>query len=206
MFRSTVPPSFGFIPKGGHSVLPLWSQMVSSGATASSFENLFAYTATSDNMPQLCIPTALRFRQEVCGGESAIYEYVHWLAREGGDRVASILQTEVMEERVIAPGAGSQMRNCGIATVRLPLAISTDSSTMPPTASYPALTTDEIGPAVRFLTKALADTYKTWLPIIDYNGWVWIRLCAQIYLEISDFEFVANALRILCEKILKRDM
>jgi hypothetical protein len=55
------------------------------------------------------------------------------------------------------------------------------------------------------LTKSLADTYKTWLPIIDYGGWIWVRLCAQIYLEVSDFEFAGNALKILCERIGKRE-
>jgi hypothetical protein len=160
-------------------------------------------------MPHLCIPTALRFRQDVCGGESAIYEYVRRLAKEGGDRVASILQTEVLEEQTHASGVDSQMRNCGIATVRLPLAISAGAvaaATGPDNVSYPFLTEDEIGPAVRYLTKSLADTYKTWLPIIDYKGWIWVRFCAQIYLEISDFEFAANALNHLCERIMDRDM
>lgn len=205
MFRSTIPTSFGFIPNGGQSTLPLWSQMVSSGSAASPFETLFAYTATSDNMPYMCIPTALRFRRDVCGGEAAIYEYIRRLAKEGGCRVASILRTEVLEEPALELGAGSQMRNCGIATVRLPLAIATGASAASAKVPYAPLTEEEVGPAVRYLTKSLADTYKTWLPIIDYGGWIWVRLCAQIYLEVSDFEFAGNALKVLCERIAKRE-
>ena len=205
MFRSTIPTSFGFIPNGGQSTLPLWSQMVSAGSAASPFETLFTYTATSDNMPHMCIPTALRFRQDVCGGEAAIYEYVQWLAKEGGDRVASILQTEVLEEPALAPGAGSQMRECGIATVRLPLAIAAGASAASAKVPYAALTEEEVVPAVQYLTKSLADSYKTWLPIIDYGGWIWVRLCAQIYLEVSDFEFAGNALKVLCERIGNRE-
>ncbi len=157
-------------------------------------------------MPHMCITTALRFRRDVCGGEAAIYEYIRQLAKEGGDRVASILQTEVLEEPALVCGAGSQMRDCGLATVRLPLAIATDASATSAKGSYaPLLTQEEVGPAVRYLTKSLADTYKTWLPIIDYRGWIWVRLCAQIYLEISDFEYAGNALKVLCERIAKRE-
>ena len=203
MFRSTIPTSFGFIPKGGQPSLPLWSQMVSDGSAASPFETLFTYTATADNMPQMCIPTALRFRRDVCGGEATIYEYVRQLAKDGGDRVASILGTEALEEPALVPGEVSQMRNCGIATVRLPLAIATGSAAAK--VAYAPLSEQEVGPAVRYLTKSLADTYKTWLPIIDYGGWIWVRLCAQIYLEVSDFEFAGNALKALCEKIVRRE-
>lgn len=205
MFRSTVPTSFGFIPKGGQHTLPLWSQMVGSVSAAPSFETLFAYTATSDNMPHMCIPTALRFRRDVCGGEAAIYEYLSRLAQEGGDRVASILGTEVLEEPALAVGTGSQMRDCGIATIRLPLAIVDGASAVSSRVLYAPLTEEEVGPAVRYLTRSLADIYKTWLPIIDYRGWIWVRLCAQIYLEVSDFEFAANALKVLCERIVKRE-
>ncbi|KAL7928012.1 pyridoxal phosphate-dependent transferase [Trichoderma chlorosporum] len=211
MIRSTIPTSFGFIPKGGCPDLPLWSQAVSTGVAASPFETLFAYTATSDNMSHMCIPAALRFRREVCGGEAAIYQYIKQLAKQGGDRVAEILQTEVLEEPTLGPGvaAESQMRNCGIATVRLPLAIiSGGTSAATPTAAVPGapLADEEVGPAVRHLAKALAEEYKTWLPIIDYRGWIWARLCAQVYLDINDFEMAGNALKVLCKKIMNREV
>ncbi|KAI0403564.1 pyridoxal phosphate-dependent transferase [Xylaria palmicola] len=205
MIRSTIPTSFAFIAKNGPARLPLWSQMVGANPCASAFETLFAYTATSDNMPHMCIPTALRFRQDVCGGETAIYQYIKRLAKQGGDRVADILQTEVLEEPGHEHGADSPMRNCGMATVRLPLAVSTGASTAPANVPGAPLTEKEVGPAVRYLTKVLADSYKTWLPIIDYRGWIWVRLCAQVYLEVSDFEMVGNALQVLCEKILNRE-
>jgi selenocysteine lyase/cysteine desulfurase len=201
MFRSTIPTCFAFIPKGDKPVLPLWSQCVTE-STGSAFETLFTYTATSDNMPQMCIPTALRFRREICGGEVAIYEYIRKLAKQGGDNVAIILQTEVLQEpedRLL--GGSSRMRDCAIATVRLPLAISSSTSL----ASAEILDREEVGPAVRYLTKSLVETYKTWLPIIDYKGWIWVRLCAQIYLEISDFEYAGNALKVICESISKKE-
>ena len=100
----------------------------------------------------------------------------------------------------LGPGEDSQMRNCGIVTVRLPLAIATSPS--PANVPGSALTEKEVGPAVRYLTKALAEKYKTWLPIIDYRGWMWARLCAQVYLDVSDFEMAGNALKVLCEQIL----
>lgn len=108
-------------------------------------------------------------------------------------------------ELALVLGADSQMRNCGIAKIRLSLAIGTGASAASAKVPYAPLTEEEVGPAVRYLTKSLADTYKTWLPVIDYGVWIWVRLCAQIYLEVSDFEFAGNSLKVLCERIVKRE-
>lgn len=43
--------------------------MQSPGNGKSAFESLFEFVATSDDTPYLCIPAALHFRAEVCGGE-----------------------------------------------------------------------------------------------------------------------------------------
>ena len=162
-------------------------------------------SATSDFMAHLCIPTALRFRREDCGGEDRIYSYIESLAHEGGNRMAQILGTEVMDE---TPAQGeensdSAMRNCGIANVRLPLSTDFGGSLLrgDRALGYRPLKFEEAGPAIRFLVKSLADEYKTWVPFIDYRGWVWVRVCAQIFLEVSDFEFLATALGKLCEVV-----
>uniref|UniRef100_UPI003467EE8D Aminotransferase, class V/Cysteine desulfurase n=1 Tax=Penicillium expansum TaxID=27334 RepID=UPI003467EE8D len=210
--RSTIPPSFGFIPRDGKPALPLWSKQSgggSSGSTATDFETIFANVATQDNMPHMCIPTALKFRREVCGGEEAIYQYLRVLAKEGGDRVAAILGTEVLDEKPAgeykSQRTPSEMRDCGIATVRLPLAVS--SSLKPPPHSgtpYSPLSDEEVGPAVHYLSMTLAETHKTWLYLIDHGGYIWVRLCAQIYLDTSDFEWIGNVLKEICETIGKK--
>lgn len=97
------------------------------------------------------------------------------------------------------------MRNCSIATVRRALAIATVNLAAPAEIAYAPLTKEKVKHAVRYLTKPLNDTYKTWLPVTDYRAWIWVRLCTQLYLEVSDFEFVGNALKVLCEKFVKKD-
>lgn len=44
----------------------------------------------------LCIPAALKFRIEICGGEQKIMEYSSALVFHGAKRVAEILGTKVL--------------------------------------------------------------------------------------------------------------
>lgn len=79
------------------------------------FVELFAFVATIDPTPYLCIPEALRFRQVVCGGEERIRQYCENIAQIGGQRVAQILGTEVMQNST------HTLTNCSFVNVRLPL-------------------------------------------------------------------------------------
>lgn len=108
----------------------------SSGSSSSSenrtnFPELFAFVATVDTTPYLCVPEALRFRQVVCGGEESIRQYCQDIAQIGGRRVAQILGTEVMQNST------RTLTNCSFVNVRLPLTFSTspaaasDSSLLP---------------------------------------------------------------------------
>lgn len=89
------------------------------------FAELFAFVATIDTTPYLCIPEALRFRQLVCGGEEGIREYCQDIAQIGGRRVAEILGTEVMQNST------HTLTNCSFVNVRLPLTFSSSVSPSP---------------------------------------------------------------------------
>lgn len=63
-----------------------------------------------------CVPAALDFRSQICGGQAAIRKHCFDLARRGGARVAAILGTEVTDNTT------HTMSQCCFTMVRLPLA------------------------------------------------------------------------------------
>lgn len=105
------------------------------------FAELFAFVATVDTTPYLCVPEALRFRQVACGGEESIRNYCQDIAQIGGRRVAQILGTEVMQNST------RTLTNCSFVNVRLPLTFST-SPAAAPDSSYPQSNNDDAVPVV----------------------------------------------------------
>ncbi|KAH2316256.1 hypothetical protein KXV26_005039, partial [Aspergillus fumigatus] len=103
LIRTTLPTSWGFIPSPD-SPTTAPSLMRSSGSGKSAFEELFEFVATTDDTAYLCVPAALKFRSQVCGGEDRIYTYLEKLAMEAGNIVAAALGTEVMQEPGLKPG------------------------------------------------------------------------------------------------------
>jgi PERQ amino acid-rich with GYF domain-containing protein len=210
LIRTTLPTSWGFIPRPSSSA-PMASATQSKD-TKSAFEYLFEYVPTTDDTPYLCVPAAMKFRAEVCGGEEKIYTYLEELANEASDLIAKALGTEVMQEPGLKEGEVSQIRRCGMATVRLPIAISTPDDSV---SSEDAITTVhngngsshlQIQPSmVPIITKWFRDTlinhYGTFVVVFQYGDWLWIRLSAQIYLEKSDFEWLSGVLKECCVRI-----
>jgi selenocysteine lyase/cysteine desulfurase len=170
--------------------------MQSDDANKTAFESLFEFVATSDDTPYFCVPAALEFREKVCGGEEKIYAYLETLAKEAADIVAEVLGTEVMQEPNLNPGEESQLRRCGMSTVRLPittrveLARGTDSAVL--------LSPGEGGAVVDWFQRRITERYGTFLPLVEHGGWLWVRLCAQVYLEKKDFEWAAQVLKEVC--------
>lgn len=126
------------------------------------------------------------------------------LAREAGDVVAAALGTEVLQEPGLKPGEVSRQRQCAMATVRLPLAVSDHDSTI--RTAYPVLKTTDALVAIDWMQAVMANKYKTLAPIFLHGGWLWVRLSAQVYLEKSDFEWLGKVLKELCEKVGNREM
>lgn len=204
LIRTTLPTSWGFIP-AANSPPTMRSVMPDGDTPKTPFELLFQFVSTTDDAAYLCIPAAIKFRQEVCGGEERIFSYLDELANQAGDAVAAALDTEVLQEPDLQPGEVSQIRRCAMVTVRLPLAVqsadSKSSSTSTKKTPYPSLTAEAAPDAVAWIQRTLADKYGTFLPIFRHGDWLWTRLSAQVYLEKSDFEWAAGILKELCEKV-----
>ncbi|SPO06041.1 related to isopenicillin N epimerase [Cephalotrichum gorgonifer] len=147
------------------------------------FSRLFVKVSTVDNTLYCCIPLALKFRSEVCGGEAAIHAYCEDIARRGGARMAEILGTEVLG------GPESSFRRCSFVNVRLPLSLS-DLGVEEGREWEIAKWMLELGPA----------EYETYLPVKFYAGSFWCRISGQIYLTVEDFEWAAGTLLRICER------
>lgn len=185
LIRSALPTSHGFVPvpKDGATVIsdPLSNRKL----LESPFQRLFRYVATQDDSSYLCIRAALRFRQDVCGGEDCIRAYATHLAIEGGRRIASILGTEVMEE------AGNLPR-CFFANVRLPLTIGDQGTDIRPENALQI---------VEWIVEKLVDDFDTYIAVYVHTDKIWIRLSAQIYIDLEDVERGAKALKEICQRV-----
>ena len=207
LIRTTLPTSWGFIPAPTSppaTAAPAGRQV----GNKSDFERLFDFVATDDTTAFLCIPEAIKFRNEVCGGDHRIYAYLDQLANEAADTVASALGTQVMQETTKS-AESSQMRRCSMTTVRLPFAVENDRGSDSPSPSeypspYPAFKKSELPAVVDFILTTLVDKYATYVPVFVYSGALWTRLSAQIYLEKSDFEWLAGVLKDICDAVGKR--
>ncbi|OGM40688.1 aminotransferase family protein (LolT) [Aspergillus bombycis] len=204
LIRTTLPTSWGYIPPG---------QVTTTTTTQgkSAFEYLFEHVATTDDTPWLCVPAALQFRREVCGGEDRIYAYLEALGRSAADIVARALGTEVMQEPGLQEGEVSQLRRCGLSTVRLPIAVAagdaanatavTRVSAGEDGTSYLRIHSSLVSTVGTWFRDTLFDQYNTFVPVFQHGGWLWTRLSAQVYLEESDFEWLAGVLKECCERV-----
>ncbi|KAL7815634.1 PLP-dependent transferase [Trichoderma gracile] len=193
LMRSSLPTSHGFQPLPDILQKKQYISPYELSASENPFVFQFSYTGTIDNGPPLCVPAAIKFRKEVCGGEEAIRKYCQSLAREGEKLAVEILQTRTL------PMAES--KRVAFANVQLPLEISSLNSAENggpvPLADVPKV--------IDFILRSLARDYNTFVNIAFISGALWARFSAQIYLELQDFEYGAKALKELCKKVAKRE-
>jgi len=149
LIRTTFPTSHGFVPLPSHPSSSHFTHIrnplpVSRSADNNALQTLFSFVATADNTPYYCVPAALNFRNNICGGEEDIYRYIRDVAQRGADLLAMVLGTEVMDDLdpgeglkamgsveghvVSRQGEGSSrwvggLRDCAMANVLLPLTI-----------------------------------------------------------------------------------
>jgi selenocysteine lyase/cysteine desulfurase len=184
LIRSTLPTSHGFIPLPKEGSTPPINPHTLSGVNP--FTEMFEFIGTLDNSNYFCVPAALKFRQEVCGGEQAIMDYCLHVVREGGNKAAKILGTEIMDNST------GTARDCAFTNIRLPLTIGEGDGQV--SAKSVALVMD-------WIQAAGLREYDTYFAIRLYRGNWWVRFSGQIYLEVEDFVWGADKLKILCERV-----
>lgn len=204
--RTTLPTSWAFIPspdspETGFSVL----SDANAPSAQSPFEQLFEFVATNDDSAYACVPAALEFRAQVCGGEDAVMTYCCRLANEAADVVARLLGTSVLQEPDLKPDEESRMRKCAMTTVRLPIAIDvpdgSNASSNEHATPWVTLSHADALRALARIQRSLMDEYKTFVPVFPHGPWLWVRLSGQVYLQRDDFEWLAVALKELCHRV-----
>ena len=152
--------------------------------------SLFQFVATTDNAPYYCVPEALHFRREICDGEDNIYHYIRDMAQDGADRIANIMGTSVMDDGKDWRTGQGGLRNCAMANILLPLSI--DEGRISQQA------VDEVR---NWMELQLIERYNGFACIYDYQGQLWARVSGQVYLELSDFDWLGGVLQELCTAV-----
>ncbi|KAI0880536.1 PLP-dependent transferase [Annulohypoxylon maeteangense] len=175
IITSSLPTSHGYIPKSetGRRFNPMPKQ------NKSAFINNFQFVGTLDTSAYLCVKDAIEWRRRILGGEPRIIEYTQTLAREGGKKVASILGTDVLDNK------SASMSRCATTNVALPLR------------------PGEAARAPEWMMETMISDYKTFIPLFSHSGRLWARISAQVYLDIQDFEWAGRMLLELCERVGK---
>lgn len=176
-------------------------QDANASKTKTPFEELFEFVATSDDSAYLCVAAALKFRQEICSGEEAIMSYCQQIANDAADTLATALGTEVLQEPDLKPGEKSRMRQCAMTTVRLPIAVAEE----PVSGATVTVSPAEVPRVFAWMQNQLMERHHTFVPVFRYGSWLWTRLSGQVYLEKSDFEWLAGVLRELVDQVAQKE-
>lgn len=200
LISSTLPTSHGYVPKSGARFNPLPPPEEGKSAFVHNFE----FVGTLDTSAYLCVKDAIAWRQGVLGGEDKIMEYTHWLAAEGGRKVAAILGTEIMENH------SQTLTKCAMVNVGLPMwvrpAVETDgkSRDFAPPTDHIVLPPEAALNIGQWMMRVLVDEYKTFVALFIHRDRVWVRLSSQVYLGIEDFEWIGKVLLELCDRVAKK--
>ncbi|KAI7860088.1 pyridoxal phosphate-dependent transferase [Circinella umbellata] len=143
---------------------------------AATFEAEFAWPGTVNFSSFLCINAALDFRKSL-GGEEIIQKYCNDLARQGGKLVADTLGTEVLENC-------DKTLTVAMTNIRLPFENKRNLSD---------------AKIINTLIDKCIYEHNTICSPYKHNDKWFIRLSAQVYNDLNDFEYFAKEI----EQILK---
>jgi len=149
------------------------SSIAAAYAPSANFQKEFFWTGTMDFSSYMTIPTAMAFRASI--GEETLRNYTHQLAVEGGALVARVLGTVVLQTE-------DQIGN--MVDVELPIHEPND----------PQLDR-------AFWDDTLLNRFNIYVAPHIHNERFWIRLSAQIYNDLADFEKAAQVFTVICEEI-----
>lgn len=142
----------------------------------SGFQTEFFWTGTMDYSPYMTVPAALEFRQGL-GGENEIMEYNKELAWIGGHLMADRLQTRVLQN-------WNQMGS--MVDVQLP--VKNVNNSLLESGDW-------------WVDKQLYKYTSTFSPVYKHNNLWWVRVSAQIYNDLSDFEVSAQHFKDICREL-----
>lgn len=137
----------------------------------------FAFTGAKTFAAVSCIPEALRFREEQCGGDEKIRAYRVSLAHKAG---------EIAERKF--PGA-KVLENDENSLVTAMLAFSLPLENYSPEFDF-----KEVKSLIGFVLEELLQKFKTFAPFNVHGGKLYCRISCEIYNEESDYEYLCEAI------------
>ncbi|KAL9007978.1 MAG: hypothetical protein Q9173_006851 [Seirophora scorigena] len=186
LIRTSIPTSHGYEPFPKDDEGKIFNPFPVS--KNSRFVELFQFVGTADVAPYLCMEEALRFRQEVCGGDRKIMDYCESVSNQGGRKVAELLGTEVMDN------PEKTLTKCCLTNVKLPLTIGEDEGEIKEAEAFAA---------VAWIAQREFEEYDMFAPPFFHAGSLWVRFSGQVYVELNDFVAAAKVLKELCERVTR---
>jgi hercynylcysteine S-oxide lyase len=190
MMRSSLPTSHGYVPRKGQRFNPLPPS--SNGV----FVNNFEFVGTVDNSQYVCVRDAIKWRDEVLGGEERILSYCHTLAREGGSKVAEALGAGC---KVMENAEGTLVRNC-MVNVSLPLLLGREGENIESEEGVAVISDKVAIVATQWMLQTLMQEFDCYTVLFVYKGRWWTRMSAQVYLDLADFEWAGRTLKQVCAR------
>jgi hypothetical protein len=103
----------------------------------------------------------------------------------------------------------SELRNCAFANVRLPIAVSSGKEeeearkveTKKKKTPWVTIKREEAGKVARWIEEKLVFEEGTFVSTFAHGDWLWCRISGQVYVEVNDFEWLAECLRDICAEV-----
>ncbi len=150
----------------------------------SNFVATWEWTGTIDMSNYLSIPAALEFRRWM-GGEAAIMAYNSNLARQAGQIVSQKLGAGSVVMEVEAASQAERL-TASMVNVSIPVDVAATDADERRT---------ELAMLGARLQTRLTTENETFVMFYVHADRIWIRLSAQVWLEPSDFEWVADKIQ-----------
>ncbi|KAL1836541.1 hypothetical protein VTJ49DRAFT_5038 [Mycothermus thermophilus] len=196
LMRSTLPTSHGFVPDKDGPAGALFRPSPLPPNAKPHFVANFEFVGTIDNAPYICVKDSIKWREEVLGGEERIMAALTDLARRGGKRVAEILGTHVLDNEE------QTLTRCAMVNIALPLVVGGGSEDGEDSGTnFPRIPAGDVSAVINWILETLMSEHDTFVALHTYRGRFWVRLSAQVYLELSDFEWAGERLKEVCTRV-----
>lgn len=144
------------------------------------FINTFQYVGTTNRAAISTIPEAIRFRQEVCGGDQAIMKYCNDLCHQ----VIELFTKTVWPNTSYLTNE-DESAVTSMVTIEVPL------------DQYAAddFDRDDLRRCLLYIEEQICSKHNTFIPFCIHNGKLFVRFSCQIYNEIKDYTFAAEVIQ-----------
>ncbi|KAM3524960.1 hypothetical protein NHJ13051_004261 [Beauveria bassiana] len=181
--------------------------------TKNQFVRTFELIATKDRSQEIVTKDAIAWRRDVCGGEERIMAYLWDLNKRGCRRVAEQLKTWMLENKK------GTLTNCAMGNIALPIRWQGETGAGGGSdgggdgggggggdgaqEGDVVVPEDDAAQVRTWMMKTMKDEYSTLMPLFAMGDRMWVRISAQIYLDMKDYDYGAKVLGELVARVAK---